>query len=295
MPLSRVGRAVRLAGLGLRGQRLPVTITPAAVSLAFEPVSFRATDGVRLQGWFVPSTSAAPAPTVVWVHGWLWNRAGNVAGRVPFADRDVDFLPATRALHDAGFHVLMFDLSNHGASGRRLPLTQGVWEARDFVGAVRYARSRADVDGERIGVIGMSAGGNTAFYGTPHCQPIRAILAVQPTRVRRFNARFALDEIGVLGPLIAAGTDVANVILRAPRFRDHDPAVPLADLGATVVQFVQGAGDPWGEMSVVEAFSAATPGTRGVHIHPSPAGRYEGYRYVSDEVDRVVAFFTDNV
>ena len=29
----------------------------------------------------------------MWVHGWLWNRVGNVAGRVPFVDRDVDFLP----------------------------------------------------------------------------------------------------------------------------------------------------------------------------------------------------------
>lgn len=287
--------ALRLALLGFRGQRLPVTTTPAAVGLAFEPVSFPATDGVRLRGWFVPSGASAAAPTIVWVHGWLWNRAGNLAGRVPFADRDVDFLPATRALHDAGYNVLMFDLANHGESGRRLPLTQGPWEARDFVGAVRYARTRSDVDGERIGVIGMSAGGNTAFYGIPLCQPVRAVLAVQPTMVRRFNARFALDEIGILGPLIAVSSDIVNVILRAPLHRDHDPAVPLADLGPTTVQFVQGAGDPWGELSVVERFSAATPRTLGVHIHPSRAGRYEGYRYVSDEVDRVVAFFTDHL
>ncbi|MGZ8804544.1 MAG: alpha/beta hydrolase, partial [Microbacterium sp.] len=222
------------------------------------------------------------------------NRAGNVAGRVPFADRDVDFLPATRALHDAGFNVLMFDLANHGRSGKRVPLTQGPWEARDFVGAVRYARSRTDVDPKRIGAIGMSAGGNTVFYGVPQCQPIRAVLAVQPTKVRRFNARFALDEIGVLGPLIAVSTDIVNVVLRAPRYRDHDPAIPAAKMGDTVVQFVQGAGDPWGELSVVEAFSAATPRSLGVRIHPSPSGRYEGYRYVSTEIDAVVEFFSEN-
>ena len=285
-------KAVRLATLGFRGQRLPVSTTPAAVGLRYEAVSFRATDGVPLRGWFIPAGASSPAPTIIWVHGWLWNRAGNVAGRVPFRDRDVDFLPATRALRDAGFNILMFDLSNHGESGKRLPLTHGPWEARDFVGAVRYVRSRADVDTERIGAIGMSAGGNTVFYGTPHCQPIRAVLAVQPTKVPRFNARFSLDEIGVLGPLIAASADIVNVILRAPRHRDHDPAAPLADLDRTIVQFVQGAGDPWGELSVVEGFSAATPGTLGVHIHPSGSGRYEGYRYVSDEVEQVVAFFT---
>lgn len=280
-----------MARLGLFGRRLPLTRTPAAAGLEFEDVAFAATDGVPLRGWFVPA-GAQSAPTIIWVHGWLWNRAGNVAGQVPFRDRDVDFLPATRALHDAGYHVLMFDLANHGLSGRRYPLTQGPWEARDFVGAVRYARSRSDVDGGRIGVIGMSAGGNTAFYGAPHCQPIRAVLAVQPTKVRRFNARFALDEVGALGPLLAESADIVNVAMRAPLYRRHDPAKPLARLGETVVQFVQGAGDPWGELSVVEAFSAATPRSLGVHIYPSPSGRYEGYRYVSEETAQVVAFFT---
>ena len=287
-------KAITLAKLGLFGQRLPLTRTPASAGLAYEDVTFLATDGVRLRGWFLPA-GAANAPTIVWVHGWMWNRAGNIAGRVPFRDRDVDFFPATRALHDAGFNVLMFDLANHGQSGKRLPLTQGPWEARDFVGAVRYARTRPEVDGERIGVIGMSAGGNTVFYGTPHCQPIRAILAVQPTKVRRFNARFSLDEVGVLGPLIAASADIVNLAMRAPLYKNHDPAKPLARIGDTVVRFVQGAGDPWGELSVVEAFSAATPRSLGVQIYPSPSGRYEGYRYVSNETGEVVDFFREYV
>ena len=52
----------------------------------------------------------------MFVHGWLWNRLGNVAGQVPVPDKDVDFLPAAEALHAAGYHVLLFDLSNHGAA-----------------------------------------------------------------------------------------------------------------------------------------------------------------------------------
>ena len=147
------------------GARLPVTRTPAEAGLAFEDVAFTATDDVDLKGWFIPAGRRSRGPTVLFVHGWLWNRMGNVAGRVPFTDRDVDFLPPTKALHDAGFNVLLFDLSNHGESGRRLPLTFGPWEARDFVGAVRYLRTRPDVDGERIGVVGTSMGGNIALIG----------------------------------------------------------------------------------------------------------------------------------
>ena len=35
----------------------------------------------------------------------MWNRLGNVAGQTP-SRPDVDFLPAIKALHDAGYHVL---------------------------------------------------------------------------------------------------------------------------------------------------------------------------------------------
>ena len=39
-------------------------------------------DGVDLKGWFIPS-GQAPGPAVVLIHGWMWNRLGNVAGQVP--------------------------------------------------------------------------------------------------------------------------------------------------------------------------------------------------------------------
>ena len=52
----------------------------------------------------------------MFVHGWMWNRLGNVAGKVPVDDRDVDFLPGTKALHDAGYSVLLYDVRKHGES-----------------------------------------------------------------------------------------------------------------------------------------------------------------------------------
>jgi len=123
-------------------------------------------DGTRLE---VRAAGARDAPTIVFVHGWMWNRLGNVAGKVPIDDRDVDFLPVTRSLHDAGFHVLLFDLRGHGESGRsRHLLTFGPIEARDFVGAVNYLRSRADVDGQRIGALGISMGGYGALMLGAH-------------------------------------------------------------------------------------------------------------------------------
>src|SRR4051812_35587753 len=125
---------MELTKLMVKAARNPAQRTPASVGLTkFEEVSFKASDGVDLRGWFIPGKDVTGrGPVVIWIHGWMWNRIGNVAGKVPFVDRDVDFLPTTRALHDAGYHVLMFDLSNHGDSGSRLPVTYGVWEARDY-------------------------------------------------------------------------------------------------------------------------------------------------------------------
>ncbi|MFE5409714.1 alpha/beta hydrolase [Microbacterium sp. NPDC056569] len=289
-----IGKLVPLTRLMVVGSRLPLTRTPAEAGLEYEDVVFEATDGVELRGWFV-SAGAGPAPTVVWVHGWLWNRMGNVAGLVSFPDRDVDFLPATKALHDAGYHVLMFDLSNHGESGARRPLTFGPWEARDYAGAVAYLRSRPDVIPDRIGAIGMSAGGNTVLYGAPEAQPMKALLIVQPTRLTVFNERFARDQLGRLGSLAARSMDLLYFLLRAPLPSRQDPAIPARRIADATVQYVQGVGDPWGTMEAVEDISAATPKSLGVIRYPSPPGRYEGYRYVMEDPAAVVDFFGEHL
>lgn len=289
---------IALTRLMLKARRAPLDRTPADAGLAFESVAFQAADGITLRGWFIPrdaENEAPPAPVVIFVHGWLWNRLGNVGGQVPVPDKSVDFLPATRALHEAGFHVLLFDVRHHGESDAGpKPLTYGPLEAKDFVGAVRYVRARPDVDGERIGAIGCSMGGNIVIYGTPECQPVKAVLAIQPTRLHVFNDNFARTEMGPLGPTLLKPVGLLYRVLRTPPPSLHDPAIPAARLGDTLVKYVQGTGDPWGPMEVIEEFAAATPNTLGVEAFPS-AGRYEGYRYVSERVDDVTGFFRDNL
>jgi hypothetical protein len=70
--------------------------------------------------------------------------------------------------------------------------------------------------------------------------------------------------------------------------------VPARELGDTVVQYVQGTGDPWGRMDVVEEFAAVTPNALPL-VRFESAGRYEGYRYISERSDDVVAFFRDHL
>jgi uncharacterized protein len=292
---SRASRPAVLTKLMLVARRAPLDRTPAEAGLAYEDVAFPATDGVGLKGWFIPRDGEGRGPVIAFVHGWLWNRLGNVEGQVPVADKSVDFLPAARALHDAGFNVLLFDIRRHGESeAGKGPLTYGPREARDFIGAVKYLRSRPDVDGERIGAIGTSMGGNIVIYGTPECQPIKAVLAIQPTKLTVFNTNFARTELGPMGPTLMKPVELMYRVMRAPLPSEHDPGIPARQLDGTLVQYVQGTGDPWGTMEVIDGFAAATPNALPVVRFPS-AGRYEGYRYISERVDDVVGFFRENL
>jgi dienelactone hydrolase len=292
----KLPRPLELVKLMVIGQRQPLTRNPADVGLAYEDVSFSATDGVRIEGWFLPGkTRKARGPAVVIVHGWLWNRAGNVAGQVPWTDRDVDFLPLMRALHDAGMHVLSFDLSNHGTSGRRFPMTFGAWEGRDLLGAMSYLRTRVDIDPVRIGVLGTSMGGNTALEAAPYCQPLPAMLLIQPNRAGTYISRFGKDQLGnTFGSAVLAPTDWSYAALRAPLPSKADPSIAARLLTTTTCKYVQGTGDPWGTMSDVEAMVAATPHVQPLVRYPS-TGRYEGYQYINEHVDDVVAFFTEHL
>jgi hypothetical protein len=89
--------------------------------------------------------------------------------------------------------------------------------------------------------------------------------------------------------------ELVYAVMGTPRPGKHDPAVAARQLGDTVVQYVQGTGDEWGEMGIVEEFSAVTPHTAGPVIKFPSTGRYEGYGYISERVDDVVAFFEQHL
>jgi pimeloyl-ACP methyl ester carboxylesterase len=277
-------------------RRAPIDRTPAEVDLAYEDVAFKAGDGVDLKGWFIPG-GTNPGPAIVVIHGWMWNRLGNKGGQVPVDDRDVDFLPVTRSLHDAGFHVLLFDLRKHGESGKgRGLLSFGPLEARDFMGAVAYLRSRADVDGQRIGALGISMGGSIALHGAPYAQPIKAILAYQPSTVKVFNGNFCRDQFGgFLGSLFDVPVELSYRITRTPPPSRQYPGTPASQLDGTLVHYAQGTGDKWGSLEDVQSMQAITPNTTGpVEQFPS-TGRYDGYRYVMERREFIADFFTKNL
>jgi pimeloyl-ACP methyl ester carboxylesterase len=140
-----------------RRSYLTLTRSPAELGLEFEDVSFPATDGLTLRGWFIPGSDKERA--VIQLHG----HGGSM-------DPDIQYVPA---LHAAGFSVLLFDFRAHGRSEGRIT-TFGYLERRDAAGAVRYLKETRCF--KKVALVGFSLGGMVATLTAPICPAVDALV-----------------------------------------------------------------------------------------------------------------------
>lgn len=269
--------------------------TPAEMGMAFENVEFPAQDSVRLSGWFIPAPreGSRAGATIILAHDWTWNRLGdaaadllaNLSGATP-----VELLRLAHALHFEGYHVLMFDMRNHGESAAHPPVTFGQAEARDLLGAVAYLQTRPEVDRARVGVIGFSMGANAILYSLPQTDDIGAAIAVQPMTVSTYAEGYARDLLGAAGGVILPLIESTYATFSGVRLDALQPSFAAAGGGATPVLFVQGKADPWGSMEDVNRLRAATPEGEGP-LYVDANHRYQGYQYLIENPRIAVAFF----
>ncbi len=133
---------------------------PSRYGLRHEDVTFRAADGVRLNGWWIPAE--AEAPVIILCHGLGANKS--------------DLTDLATALHGAGYHVLQFDFRAHGDSeGHRTSF--GWLEQQDLEAAMAYLASQSVVARNRIGVYGFSMGAAVAILAAAKHPEIRAVVA----------------------------------------------------------------------------------------------------------------------
>jgi fermentation-respiration switch protein FrsA (DUF1100 family) len=143
--------------------RLPLTVSPDALSLPSETVRFRATDGLLLEGWKIPGQ--ADRPWLILCHGVGSNRA--------------DLLDIAAGLHAAGFNLLLFDFRAHGASAGRVT-SFGWQEQRDLEGALAFLGQQPDVSATPYGVYGISMGGAVALMVAARDERLGAVAADSP-------------------------------------------------------------------------------------------------------------------
>jgi dienelactone hydrolase len=136
--------------------RVPIGDPPAA---AYQPVTFEATDGVELSGWYLPSRNGAAVLLVSTASG----------------DRTHTEQHA-RLLSEHGYGVLLYDARGAGQS-EGSPNGYGWDWGRDISGALDFLRNRPDVYPDRIGGLGLSTGADALIEAATRDRRLGAVVA----------------------------------------------------------------------------------------------------------------------
>lgn len=146
------------------------SLTPAALGWAYEPVTFSASDGVTLRGWYVPRAgelvghpfdASSAGPVIVVLHGYPFSKA--------------HMLPVSEFLHRE-FHLFLLDLRYFGESDGS-ETTLGAREWRDVLAAIHHLRERG---APAVGVWGISLGAAVALLALPHTRDVQAVVVDTP-------------------------------------------------------------------------------------------------------------------
>lgn len=271
----------------------PIGRTPAALGLAFSPVTFESRgDHVRLQGWFIPGVLPHRRLTaervIIAVHGLRANRE----------DRDAGMLDLCGQLARHGFAVLAFDMRGMGRSAAA-PLSMGINEQRDVLGAVDSLRAgpppyRALGRPRVVGGWGVSMGASTLLLAASQEPAIRVVAADSAYAAAAPLLEREVPRKGGLPAAFSPGILLAARVLFGVDFYRARPVDVVSRLAPRPVLFIHGLRDDYVPVVNVLYLAAAArvPGSH-VQVWLVPEARHaQAFRTMGQVyVRRIVSFF----
>jgi len=214
--------------------------TPEAVGLTTTDAEFTSVDGIPLRGWWNPGESSMPV--IIFVHGLNRSR--------------LELLERAAESNRRGYGVLLFDLRNHGESGRALT-TIGVFESRDVCAASKWVGEKA---GSRPQILwGVSMGASSAILATRQCPGFASIVADSSFLSFRDTIAHHLTLFFRLPPFPIANLIVAITALRVG-FDPDDGDVEAAIRNLNIpLMFIAGTADRRMPPQLAERMYRAAP------------------------------------
>ena len=176
--------------------RTPLLRTPAEYGLSYEEISFTTADGVNIKGWFIPADSEKIIISNHFSPATRYGFAGHLEGLDFAGGFEVNFLPRYKALHDAGYNVLAYDLRGHGESeaGEGNISGVGFYEWQEVLASIDYVQNRPETANMDVSLMSFCMGANAtinAMEKKPEAfENIKSLIAVQPlkggTNIERF-------------------------------------------------------------------------------------------------------------
>jgi hypothetical protein len=187
-------------------------VPPDHLGVAHEDVKFTTSDGLELEGWYVPSKNGA---AVIAFPG----RNGPQA--------------KTRMLARHGYGVLLFDRRGEGRSDGE-PNSWGWGGEADIKAAIAYLQHRPDVDPDRIGGIGLSVGGEMMIEAAAETDELAAVVSegagARSTKEDMDQDAPALERY-TLGAIMSVAKTAAVAVSS-----NQAPPANLKDLAAKIEQ-----------------------------------------------------------
>jgi predicted alpha/beta hydrolase len=240
---------------------------PAAdLGVPYEHVELETSDGLRLQGWYIPSRNGAAVISF--------------PGRASSQER-------ARMLARHGYGVLLFDRRGEGESEGD-PNLYGWQGERDVHAAVAFLQRRPDVDQERIGGIGLSVGGEMMIEAAAESTALRAIVSEGASG--RSVRDVAANPGGGWSELLSYGIATASTALFTSNLPPGDLVGLVREISGAVF-FVYGERGQPEEDPANRAFYDAARGPKEIWEVPGsthmggPAAQPQEYER------RVIAFF----
>ncbi|MBX2822271.1 MAG: alpha/beta hydrolase [Rhodothermaceae bacterium] len=276
--------------------RLPVLRKPEEYGLEYEEISFVTQDGITIQGWFFPADSNK---VIISNHFSPGNKYG-FAGHLEWLDFaggfEVNFLPRYKALHEAGYNVLAYDLRGHGdsESGEKNLSGVGYWEWQEVLASIDYIKNRPDTVDHDISLMSMCMGANAtlnAMEKKPEAfKEINCLLAVAPLKGRTTIERncehmqIPVEEgVDAFGPIYNGLTGL--------RVEDHN-IIPKAKNINIPTFFVQVRDDMNSRWTDVQEMYDLTPvSDKKIYYIEGTPWRFKGYTYFSENPEQMVEWF----
>jgi len=198
----------------------------------FETVTFEATDGVPLAGWYSPPSpelGGDGAHCVILCHGLGTNRT--------------ELQDVALELRRRGYGVLLFDFRGHGESGGAYT-TVGLREVNDILGAVEFLCMRPEIDVDRIGILGVSMGGAAAIMAAAICPTLRWVVADCPFATLEQALQTAFEAfVHTPGWLFARPVTAFAQLFTGARVRDVKPIERIGAIAPRPVLLIHGCND----------------------------------------------------
>jgi fermentation-respiration switch protein FrsA (DUF1100 family) len=133
-----------------------------------QDVAFEA-EGITLRGWlYLPDRVTGPAPVVIMAHGFS-------------ALKEMGLDDYAGVFADAGLACLVYDHRNLGASdGEPRDDIDPIAQMRDYRHAITYARSRPELDPERVGLWGTSYSGGLVIIAAAVDRRVKCVVGQVP-------------------------------------------------------------------------------------------------------------------